>query len=978
MNPSTFARAPVQADPTFRLFDALSLAVAVLDARGVVVYANTRAREWAGLHEQSALADLEGLLGAEAVQRVLRDLPRTGSAPRPAGEAAEWAIAPGERTGGGVPLRLRWQAWPGALMPWLLLELHDDSARHERDMARLQLGALMNATGVGVATYRAGVGWLRDGGVPAMTVPGALADAEPPQAIGRDVVEPSTMGEFDRLQDSLRHGERVAARYAVRHADVGMRWLLTRVEPGQLASGEQAMTVVTLDVTEQEQARARNEQLLRELTTLLDSSSTGIAYLRGDRLVRCNQRFERVLGYRDGELGAATLAELLLRLPDGQLMVDDALRVLEDGAVYETEFLVPGDRAAGVAPRWYSLAVRRMRAAPGGAERDAVAREDIAVLTEVTRLKSQQLELERLARDRELMFNLSEVGIAMVRDGRIEVANSALARLTGWTSDELIGLDPMRLFDDRVEAQRIGFLQRQGLLRSGSWSGEHRMARRDGGVLWVQASLRLLHEGDAEGGVLASYVNVTERREAQDSLMQQADRTRAILDSVLVGIVTVERGGIEWMNRSARRMFGGALSDFFGLPIDTVATDDAAHPFRQVESHVQLEVGQAHTFECQIRARDGRQFWVAGNVVATQGPSGQTQLTYALLDIDRRREAEARSAQSQASLARIIESAPLAITLRDARDLRVLQINQIAADMLGRTVADCLGRTPEELMPAADAARVRADMNHALASQQVTRREYCTADPAGMRTWDARYLPLVAADGSLPDQLLMVASDVTEQRVAEQARLDAAIEQRELLVKEVHHRIKNNLQGVAGLLQQTAHRRPDVAPVIAEAVAQVQAIAQVHGLQVRGAGPLRLVNLVEAIVRSVERLFGCSIALVVAGEQPHRWMVAEAEAIPIALTLNELLTNAIKHAHVGGAACTLDCGHDGVRLSVRNAGRLPDGFDLGRVATGVSGLGLVRALLPRRSAHLSLSDVGDEVLVALALTPPSVTTFGAA
>jgi two-component sensor histidine kinase len=214
--------------------------------------------------------------------------------------------------------------------------------------------------------------------------------------------------------------------------------------------------------------------------------------------------------------------------------------------------------------------------------------------------------------------------------------------------------------------------------------------------------------------------------------------------------------------------------------------------------------------------------------------------------------------------------------------------------------------------------------------------------------------------------------------VAEQARLDAAIEQRELLVKEVHHRIKNNLQGVAGLLQQTAHRRPDVAPLISEAVAQVQAIAQVHGLQVRGAGPLRLVNLIEAIVHSVERLFGCSIDLVVAGEQPHRWMVAEAEAIPIALTLNELLTNAIKHARVGGAACTLDCGHDGVRLSVRNAGRLPEGFDLGRVSAGVSGLGLVRALLPRRSAQLSLSDIDDEVLVALALTPPSVTTFGAA
>ncbi|MFX6277420.1 histidine kinase dimerization/phosphoacceptor domain -containing protein, partial [Acinetobacter baumannii] len=88
--------------------------------------------------------------------------------------------------------------------------------------------------------------------------------------------------------------------------------------------------------------------------------------------------------------------------------------------------------------------------------------------------------------------------------------------------------------------------------------------------------------------------------------------------------------------------------------------------------------------------------------------------------------------------------------------------------------------------------------------------------------------------------LLMVASDVTEQRAAEQARLQAAISQRELLVREVHHRIKNNLQGVAGLLQQIAVRRPEVAPVLKEAVGQVQAIAQVYGLQVGTSGPLML------------------------------------------------------------------------------------------------------------------------------------------
>ena len=114
-----------------------------------------------------------------------------------------------------------------------------------------------------------------------------------------------------------------------------------------------------------------------------------------------------------------------------------------------------------------------------------------------------------------------------------------------------------------------------------------------------------------------------------------------------------------------------------------------------------------------------------------------------------------------------------------------------------------------------------------------TLREYKLPGAGGeLRVWEARYLPLATREGAAPDQLLMVAADVTEQRAAEAAKLEAAIAQRELLVREVHHRIKNNLQGVAGLLQQIAQRRPEVASVIGEAIGQVQAIAQVYGLQV--------------------------------------------------------------------------------------------------------------------------------------------------
>src|SRR5205085_513046 len=133
---------------------------------------------------------------------------------------------------------------------------------------------------------------------------------------------------------------------------------------------------------------------------------------------------------------------------------------------------------------------------------------------------------------------------------------------------------------------------------------------------------------------------------------------------------------------------------------------------------------------------------------------------------------------------------------------------------------------------------------------------------------------------------------------AQEARLEAAIAQRDMLVQEVHHRIKNNLQGVAGLLQQIARRKPEVAGPIDEVVGQVQAIAQVYGLQVAGTGPLPMVRVLEAITASVRRTFGRTIDCRIDGDRAADWTLPEAEAIPVALTLNELLTNAIKHSAV--------------------------------------------------------------------------------
>ena len=937
-------------------FDLSTVGMVLFDERGLLVRSNPA---------------FEALVGSVPVL--------LGEAGEPLRELLCWqddAVAPELRPGApplerqawmpgadGTPLRLRsivrcYKAPGGA--PRFMAVVEDRSVEEERDLAQLQIGAMMDTAGVGLATFAESQGWVRQrqGGSGAGGASSAL------QAIGRDVVLPDSIPEYERLQRALRQGERAEVRYAVRHPDLGQRWLLTRVEPAMLASGKRTTSVVTLDVTEQEQARSRSEELLREMTSILESTVTGIAHLRGEHLVRCNHRFEAMLGLPAGVAAGRSLAELFGAHPKVLEIATEAQRTLAEGEVMEAEFEVapPGHPVL-----WYGLSVRRS----GG---PAGAIELIAVLSDITRLKLQQRELELAARDRELMFSLSEVGIASVRDGRSQRANDALAQLAGWPAADLAGLTLSTLYADPADYARRWPQQERELRAQGRWSGELQLRQRDGAPLWVQLGLRLVQRGELAAGFIASFVNVDARHRAELAVALQAERTRAILDSVLVGIVTVGANGIEWMNRSARRMFGGDLADFLQQPISTVATPEPTHPFRRTHYLEELAEGQAETFECRVKARDGREFWVVGNAVATSRESTGRQLTYALLDIERRRQAEARMSEAQASLQRIIEAAPMAITLSEARTLKVIQANQVAAHNAGRTPAELIGLAPEQLFDAPTAAQRRADMERALATRELTQHEYRLTLDGQAQVWDTRYLPLATQPGQAPDQLLMVASDVTEQRAAQEARFEAAIAQREMLVKEVHHRIKNNLQGVAGLLQQIAQRKPEVAGVMSEVIGQVQAIAQVYGLQVGASGPLRVRSVVEAIAGSVQRTFGRSIRFVLDGPAPQRWALPEAESIPIALTVNELLTNAVKHSAGGGEVeCTLNCGEEGVHIVIVNAGWLPEGFNLARVPGGVSGLGLVRALLPRRSAALAIAQQGGHVHTSVRLDPPSIT-----
>ena len=309
-------------------------------------------------------------------------------------------------------------------------------------------------------------------------------------------------------------------------------------------------------------------------------------------------------------------------------------------------------------------------------------------------------------------------------------------------------------------------------------------------------------------------------------------------------------------------------------------------------------------------AATGREFWVVGNAVVTGRDSargGGSQITFALLDIERRREAEASIAQAQASLQRIIETAPLAIALFDARQRPRAAPEPDGGHVLrpaggrgaGPAARWCGLHPPMPPRCAPNWPRPACMPTCCAASSRGPAAPRAMASCACGTCASSRWRPLAASrrccwwPATSP-------SSARPSRPGSRPRCRSA----RCWSRKVHHRIKNNLQGVAGLLQQTAARRPEVAHWIPGGGGP--GAGHRPGARAAGGGVGAAAGAAAAGGHHRQRAAHLrpAIEVLVEGLAAHRFALPEAESIPIALTINELLTNAVKHGLPGAIRCT--------------------------------------------------------------------------
>lgn len=231
------------------------------------------------------------------------------------------------------------------------------------------------------------------------------------------------------------------------------------------------------------------------------------------------------------------------------------------------------------------------------------------------------------------------------------------------------------------------------------------------------------------------------------------------------------------------------------------------------------------------------------------------------------------------------------------------------------------------------------------------------------------------AEGNVlvPRRLIGTHVDITERKQQEQYRITEQIKLRDTLVKEVHHRIKNNMQGIAGVLRQFAHSHPQLEEPINHAISQMQAIGIIHGLQ--GSNHYSKVNLsqlIQTISIGISGLWHKPIEYQ-PGHDSVSFIIEENEAVPIALVLNELILNAIKHSqNQTNVAIQLKPKQQGIEIQISNTGLLPADFENYRQGQTITGLNLVTSLLPRTGAKLHWLQQGNLVLTRLWLEFPII------
>lgn len=484
------------------------------------------------------------------------------------------------------------------------------------------------------------------------------------------------------------------------------------------------------------------------------------------------------------------------------------------------------------------------------------------------------LDLYRVA------FEHAAVGMLILSpDGaRIQDANVTLCALLGHVPGSLAGLS-LSVVGDTVHPMPAGIR---------SWR------RADGSSVNVR-----IRASDGLSG--AKHILVVEPVDADEIV--RAEQNRDALTAAGLGEWRWDTGtGLVTLSRRAAHILGYPPGHTVTWAALSALVEDGETGWIRTLVRQSATARQPYAFECRFRrGPDRRRIWIGARGQATTGPDGRlTGMVGVIQDITKRVE-DRDALRGREQRLRIAASlAALGIFEWHMLDDQAIWENERMFEIFGRTAADgAVGKSEflDDVLHPEDRQAVRSAISAALREDAVlhtTGRIRRKSDGA-WRTIDLAGRFERDAPNRLPHRLIGVVADVTDKRIAE--------ERQTLLIRELHHRVKNTLATVQAIVGSTARTASSIETFYEAFVGRIMSLAHTHSVLTEDTwqtASLRNLLTNELKPYAEGPLNGTSDARITLDGPPVD--LASEIAVPVGMAIHELTTNAAKY----GALSTRD------------------------------------------------------------------------
>lgn len=544
-------------------------------------------------------------------------------------------------------------------------------------------------------------------------------------------------------------------------------------------------------------------------------------------------------------------------------------------------------------------------------------------------------------------------------DGIVSYWNDASETIYGYTREEVLGKNLVDLIIPPPMRQEVRKAIRQmGDTGQPLPASELILLHKDGSDVPVFSTHSVITTADGKTVQYCLDVDLSALKDAEKALRASEERFRLLVENAGDAIyLTDMRGRILEVNPEAERQTGFGREELLGMnmmDLDVAQSPEALAVFaRSISSE------RRACLETRHRRKDGGCFPVDLRVVFLE-VGGHKYILGLARDITNRKRDEELITEANKTLTTILDGLCAAVNVVDIETHEILFMNKAMKETFRR---DCTGETCYRAFRERDAVCDNCWVPG--------------AGPAGepsdeMVVWEDMN-PVTGLWGLNHDRALrwidgrmvrvQVTIDISERKRSEE-RMEASLHEKEILLREIHHRVKNNLQIISSLLnlQKQAVVNPAAQSVLDESRGRIASMAMIHEQLYRSRDFAGL-DVGEYLGQFLPRLVSAckgdrEISLVLeAADIP----LSLEQAIPFGLILNELATNAIKHGFRRSTHGTLRVSAaqaDGeVLVEVEDDGEgMPPGVSLS--APDTLGLQLVVSLAEQLKGRVSVDSPG--------------------